>query len=87
VRFHREFGVALAARLRAGDRAIVLAAPAAAQAIVQGAASPVVVPVADISEARACFESFAGSVFIKGSRRYQLESLLVSAGETVVSAH
>lgn len=87
VRYHRELGTALAARLRPADRAFVLAAPAAAHALLQGAGSQAVISVPDLTAARAHLDQFTGSVFIKGSRRYQLESLLVSAGEVAARSH
>jgi UDP-N-acetylmuramoyl-tripeptide--D-alanyl-D-alanine ligase len=87
VRYHRELGAALAARLRPADSALVLAASAAADAVLQGAASPAVLAVPDLTAARARLDDFSGSVFIKGSRRYQLESLLIPAGEHAAHAH
>jgi UDP-N-acetylmuramoyl-tripeptide--D-alanyl-D-alanine ligase len=87
VRYHREFGIALAARLRPTDLALVLAAPAAAAALVQGSGSPAVIAVPDLASARYHLDHFTGSVFIKGSRRYQLESLLVPSGEIAAHSH
>lgn len=78
--YHRRFGVALAAALREGDSALVLAAAPAAAALVEGANDARVVAAPDLAALRARFEAHAGAVFIKGSRRYQLESLLAPAG-------
>lgn len=75
--YHRRFGEALVAALRPQDRALVLAAPIAAEAVVAGAGDSRVEAVADLAAMRARYEVHAGSVFIKGSRRYQLESLLL----------
>ena len=87
VRYHREFGTALAARLRPADLALVLAAPAAADALVEGSGSPAVIAVPDLASMRHHLDDFTGSVFIKGSRRYQLESLLVPSGEIAAHSH
>lgn len=84
--YHRELGRALAARLRAGDRVLVLAAESAAEALVAGAGHASVAAVPDLAALRPLFEDFGGAVFIKGSRRYRLETLLQAAG-TPVSAH
>ena len=78
--YHRELGRALASRLRPEDRALVLAAESAAEAVVIGAAHSGVSAVADLVALREIFEAFAGAVFIKGSRRYRLESLLQPVG-------
>lgn len=80
VSYHHKFGAALAAALRPGDAAVVLAAPSAAEAVVAGAAHAAVVAVPDLDALRARFEAFAGAVFMKGSRRYRLESVLAPAG-------
>lgn len=75
--YHRRFGSALAAALRPSDSALVLAAEPASAALLAGAANPAVTAAADLSAMRTRLEAHAGSVFIKGSRRYQLESLLL----------
>ena len=80
VAYHHRFGTALAATLRPSDSAFVLAAAPAASALVAGAAHPAVTAAPDLATLRARLEAHTGSVFIKGSRRYQLESLLVPAG-------
>lgn len=82
VSYHRKFGAALAAALRPGDAAVVLAAPASAEAIVSGAAHPAIAAVTDLETLRSRFEAFDGAVFMKGSRRYRLESVLSPAGTT-----
>ncbi len=89
VAYHRRLGEALALALRAGDSALVLAAAPAAAAVVSGAADPRVSAASDLAAMRARLDAHSGAVFIKGSRRYQLESLLlpnVSVAETPASA-
>ena len=83
--YHRTFGRALSDALRPQDRALVLAAPAAAEAVVAGAAHPAVSAAADLDALRASFDAFAGAVFVKGSRRYRLESVLSPSGEPAAS--
>lgn len=78
--YHRKFGAALSAALRPQDRALVLAAPAAAAALVEGSAHASVSAAADIDALRAAIDGFAGAVFVKGSRRYRLESALAPVG-------
>lgn len=88
--YHRRFGEALAAALRPQDRALVLAAPPAAEAVVAGANDSRVETAADLAAMRARFATHVGAVFIKGSRRYQLESLLlpnVTVAETPGVGH
>jgi UDP-N-acetylmuramoyl-tripeptide--D-alanyl-D-alanine ligase len=85
LRYHRELGVALAALLRPSDSAVVLAAPAAAAAVVEAASGSSVIAAPDLGAVRARFEAFTGAVFIKGSRRYQLEFILSPAGEIAVA--
>lgn len=77
VAYHRRLGEALARLLRAQDRALVLAAPEAAEAVVAGSARSTVVAAPDLATLRARLEAHDGAVFIKGSRRYQLETLLL----------
>jgi hypothetical protein len=74
-------------RLRDNDRAIVVASPDAADAVVKGADISKVAVAPDLASVRACFDVFQGAVFIKGSRRYQLETLLQPSGQTAPSAH
>lgn len=90
VSYHRRLGEALAATLRPQDRALVIAAPAAAEAVVGGASDDRIVLAPDLAAMRARFETHQGAVFIKGSRRYQLESLLlpnVTVAETPGVGH
>ncbi len=75
--YHRRLGEALSRLLRPADRALVLAAPPSADAVVAGAADPRVAAAPDLAAMRASLEAHRGPVFIKGSRRYQLESLLL----------
>ncbi len=75
--YHRKLGVALARTLRSSDSALVLAGHDAAQAVVNGADHPGVTAVSDLAALRIHYEAHRGAVFIKGSRRYQLESLLL----------
>lgn len=74
---HRRLGAALASALRPGDAASVLAA--AAPAVVAGASHPAVTAAPDLAALRARLADFRGAVFVKGSRRYRLESLLAPA--------
>ncbi len=74
--YHRRFGEALARVLRPGDEALVLAAAPAAAALVEGAADARVSAVAELAAMRARLEAHGGAVFVKGSRRYRLETLL-----------
>lgn len=88
--YHRRLGEFLARALRPEDVALVLAAPAASEAVVAGAADTRVVAAPDLAAMRARLESHTGAVFIKGSRRYQLESLLlpnVTVAETPGVGH
>lgn len=80
---HRQLGAALSATLRPGDSALVLAAASAA--VVAGAAHPAVVSVPDIAALRARLEDFRGAVFVKGSRRYRLETLLAPAADDLAA--
>lgn len=82
---HRRLGAALRDTLRPGDSAAVLAA--AGQDVVAGADHPAVVAVANLDELRARLADFRGAVFIKGSRRYRLESLLTAASAPAETAH
>jgi UDP-N-acetylmuramoyl-tripeptide--D-alanyl-D-alanine ligase len=86
-RYHNELGNELARRLRDNDRAIVVASPSAADAVVEGAGVSNVAAAPDLASVRACFDVFQGAVFIKGSRRYQLETLLQPSGHNAPSAH
>lgn len=77
--FHRALGRAL--RLRPQDELYVIGDHAAA--LREGALAAGVAPerakvARDVAELRTPVSDFAGSVFLKGSRRYQLETLLAS---------
>ena len=80
VAYHRTLGRTLATILREQDAACVLAAEPAAAAVVAGAAHAAVCAVESLAALRDKFDGFTGSVFIKGSRRYRLESLLSPVG-------
>ncbi len=86
VRYHRELGARLL--LRPEDRALVIGGHA--EAVVEGAlgsgAQPGQIEVVTSPEAVAILLSgFRGSVFVKGSRRYQLERAFVSAKQAEAS--
>lgn len=75
--YHRELGRSL--RLRAGDRVFVIGAHAEA---VSGGARQVGIEeeqikvMTSLEPAREAMAHFQGTVFVKGSRRYQLEKLI-----------
>jgi UDP-N-acetylmuramyl pentapeptide synthase len=72
--YHRELGRWL--RLGAADRAIAIGSQAEALAAGLAESGKGSVSVAqDVSEIRDTVTSFDGPVFVKGSRRYRLESL------------
>lgn len=76
-RYHRELGAAI--RLRAGDRLFVIGAQAAevaAGVLGQGDFARQVQVVSTLEPVAACFADWRGAVFVKGSRRYQLETIL-----------
>ncbi len=75
--YHRRLGEALEQAMRPQDSAFVLAAPETAAAVVGGARPRNVVAADSLVALRTHFETHVGSVFIKGSRRYQLESLFL----------
>lgn len=78
--FHHALGRAL--RLRPQDRAWVIgdhAAAVCAGAQEAGLPAGQVRPAGDLAPVRAALETFTGSVFLKGSRRHQLETLLEPA--------
>ncbi len=79
-RYHRELGSMLASRMRTVDRALVVATPSATEAVLAGASGSTNVAASDLAGVRAQFSAFSGAVFIKGSRRYQLESILDPTG-------
>lgn len=81
-RYHRELGRWL--RLGAADRAIAIGSQADALAAGLAESGSGSVTVAqDVEEVRDTVTSFAGPVFVKGSRRYRLETLFpVEAGAT-----
>jgi UDP-N-acetylmuramoyl-tripeptide--D-alanyl-D-alanine ligase len=75
--YHQQLGEALNNLLRPQDAAFVLADPEPARTVAKAAFRRSVQAVDSLAALRARFESHVGSVFIKGSRRYQLESLLL----------
>jgi UDP-N-acetylmuramyl pentapeptide synthase len=77
--YHHQLGQALARALRPEDTALVLAGPSASAAVVAGANTPAVTSAADLAVLRVRFAAHRGAVFLKGSRRYQLETLLPHA--------
>src|SRR5690606_22522931 len=77
VDYHRRLGEALEKALRPEDSALILADAEIARTVVEGARRRSVQAADNISVLRSRFEAHTGSVFIKGSRRYQLESLLL----------
>lgn len=79
--FHRQLGRSLL--LRPGDRLCALGGQAAAlrEGLLENGNDPAQVEVmADLEPVRARLAGFAGAVFIKGSRRYQLERLIGGEG-------
>ncbi|HEX3728388.1 MAG TPA: UDP-N-acetylmuramoyl-tripeptide--D-alanyl-D-alanine ligase [Opitutaceae bacterium] len=79
-RYHRELGWRL--RLRAGDFAFLLGPQAAAAhdgALEKGNPAERMAVVDTLAPIAERLAAFAGSVFIKGSRKYALESLLPAA--------
>jgi UDP-N-acetylmuramoyl-tripeptide--D-alanyl-D-alanine ligase len=88
--YHQRLGEALNHLLRPEDSALILADPELARAVSKAAFRRSVQPADNLAALRARLEAHAGSVFIKGSRRYQLESLLlpnVSVAETPGVGH
>ncbi|MFI5358101.1 MAG: glutamate ligase domain-containing protein, partial [Opitutales bacterium] len=82
--FHRALGRSL--RLRPQDRLFAIgehAAALVAGAREAGAGPTQVHAVEDLGPVRESLAGFAGAVFLKGSRRYQLETLI----ETAAPAH
>lgn len=75
--FHRRLGEGLRQIIRPQDSALVLADNDIASSVVEGAMIKSVVAIDSIGAIRARLEKHKGAVFIKGSRRYQLESLLL----------
>lgn len=84
--YHRALGRSI--RLRRGDHLFVIggeAASVAQGAVGNGVPAPQVEVVATLDPVRARLSKFHGAVFIKGSRRYQLETILT--GEAALAAH
>ena len=84
--YHRALGRAI--RLRRGDHLMVIGddADAVRQGTLESAIPPSQVEVVNSLEpVKARLVGFRGAVFIKGSRRYQLESILT--GEAALAAH
>lgn len=76
--YHRRLGEALKQALRPVDLAMILADVEFARAVVLGSGGSRAVVAADsLAALRDRLDAHRGSVFIKGSRRYQLESLLL----------
>lgn len=75
--YHQRLGEALRQLLRPEDSALVLADAALARVVAQAAFPRSVRPADNLGVLRERLEAHSGSVFIKGSRRYQLESLLL----------
>ena len=83
--YHQRLGEALGRILRPQDRALILAEPAIASAVVKAAWPRSAQAAEDITTLRSHFEAHRGTTFIKGSRRYRLETLLlpnISIAET-----
>ncbi|GAB1487998.1 hypothetical protein MASR2M8_04410 [Opitutaceae bacterium] len=79
-RYHHELGRSL--RLTAGDRVYVIGGEAGsvrAGALAAGAAPAQVEVVADLAGVTPVVAAFQGAVFVKGSRRYQLEHVIEGA--------
>jgi UDP-N-acetylmuramoyl-tripeptide--D-alanyl-D-alanine ligase len=84
--YHRELGRSL--HLRRGDHLFVIGgeASAVAQGVTgNGISATQVEVVTSLDPVRARLAKFHGAVFIKGSRRYQLETVLT--GQTAPAAH
>ncbi len=84
--YHRALGRAI--RLRRGDHLMVIGDDA--DAVRQGTHESAIPPsqvevVTSLDPIKARLSGFRGAVFIKGSRRYQLESVLT--GEAALAAH
>lgn len=85
--FHHALGRSL--QVRPQDRVIAIgdhAAELRAGAMEGGVAATAVRVVEDIEAVRAALVGFTGNVFLKGSRRYRLETLLETAQEEPVHA-
>ena len=84
--YHRALGRSI--RLRRGDHLMVIGddADAVRQGVLEsGRAASQIEVVASLEPVKARLAGFRGAVFIKGSRRYQLESVLT--GEAALAAH
>ena len=76
-RYHRELGLSL--KLGSADKIFLIGGQATeirSGALVAGLAEEQVVVVDDVDAIRTVFDKFSGPVFLKGSRRYRLETLL-----------
>lgn len=85
--YHRRLGQGL--RLRPSDTAWAIGPHAAAVADglrAAGASAAQIGMAADIAPVRAALNGFQGAVFVKGSRRFQLETLFAEEG-AAVAAH
>lgn len=86
--YHRALGRAI--RLRKNDRLIVIGDDADAVregALGNGAPAAQVEVAASLEPVKARLAGFRGAVFIKGSRRYKLESLLENKNGEALAAH
>ncbi len=84
---HRRLGRSL--RLRDGDRLFALGEQAdeiCAGVLDQGGLAPSVRAVATLEPVAGCLAEWRGAVFLKGSRRHRLETVL-TAGPALVAAH
>ncbi|CAM2989227.1 UDP-N-acetylmuramoyl-tripeptide--D-alanyl-D-alanine ligase [Rariglobus hedericola] len=84
--YHRALGRSI--RLRRTDRLMIIGDDAELVrqgALENGAVAAQVDVVASLDPVRARLDGFKGAVFIKGSRRYQLETILT--GEAALAAH
>jgi UDP-N-acetylmuramoyl-tripeptide--D-alanyl-D-alanine ligase len=84
---HRQLGRRL--RLREGDRVVVLgdqAQEVCAGVADQGGGTGAVTVAASTEEVAGDFAGWRGAIFLKGSRRYRLETLLAAAPEPALAA-
>ena len=75
--YHQNLGEELNVLMRPEDRALVLADAELARTVAKAAFRRSVEPADSLARLRERMESHTGSIFIKGSRRYQLETLLL----------
>ncbi|TAG31267.1 MAG: UDP-N-acetylmuramoyl-tripeptide--D-alanyl-D-alanine ligase [Verrucomicrobia bacterium] len=77
IAYHQRLGQSLDQILRPQDSAYILADAEVARAVVEGARRRTVFAADNLAALRTRCNAHKGAVFIKGSRRYQLESLLL----------